>query len=521
MSTLVLERPLAYSEPFVSRRSQWHLFKLFLVVDDILALLAAFTSAYLIRFQIDFPFFEDVQASPDLHRIIILFLIPFWLLVLGAFQLYNTQYLLGGTQEYASIFNACTVAMSICILLTFFVPVIRISRGWITVAWLLALVMISLGRFGYRRIVYQLRRRGVLTCRTLIVGADDEAFAIADQLQDTPTAGAEIVGFVVNHAPASPRIESYPGIVGSIDSLPTLVESLGIEELIVSTATLARSDLLTIFETFGHSDGVELRFSSGLYELFTAGVRVKEIGSVPLVSMNQVRLDGFESLVKNLVDRALAMVGILALWPFLAVIATLIKLDSAGPVIYRRRVLGRRGRQFDAFKFRTMHVDGNVSLQQHPNLIQELKRNFKLKDDPRVTRVGRWLRRLSLDELPQLLNVLVGQMSLVGPRMISPEEGEKYGRLRVNLLTVKPGLTGLWQIRGRSDVSYDERVRLDMYYIRNYTIWLDIQIPHADDPRSLEGQRGILNAEMRMMEPGCRAKNIETPKWGLRRIIWN
>ena len=368
-----------------------------------------------------------------------------------------------------------------------FLPCCPDMRGWVTVAWLLALILISLGRFGYRRIVYQLRLRGVLTRRTLIVGADDEAFAIADQLEDTPTAGAEIVGFVVNHAPASPRMESCPGIVGSIDSLPTLVDSLGIEELIVSTATLKRSDLLTIFEAFGHSDRVELRFSSGLYELFTAGVRVKEIGRVPLVSMNKVRLDVFESIVKSLVDRTLALVGILALWPLLAVIATIIKLDSPGPVIYRRRVLGRGGRQFDAFKFRTMYVNGDVGLEQHPDLIRELKTNFKLKDDPRVTRVGRWLRRLSLDELPQLMNVLVGQMSLVGPRMITLEEGEKYGRLRVNLLTVKPGLTGLWQIKGRSNVSYEERVRLDMYYIRNYSVWLDLQILLQTIPNVLKG----------------------------------
>ena len=123
-----------------------------------------------------------------------------------------------------------------------------------------------------------------------------------------------------------------------------------------------------------------------------------------------------------------------------------------------------------------MYVNGTEILERHPELKTALEANHKLKDDPRITRVGRWLRRYSLDELPQIFNVLRGEMGLVGPRMISPEEGEKYGRHRLNLLTVRPGITGLWQVSGRSDLTYDERIRLDMLYIRNYSIWADLQI---------------------------------------------
>jgi lipopolysaccharide/colanic/teichoic acid biosynthesis glycosyltransferase len=138
--------------------------------------------------------------------------------------------------------------------------------------------------------------------------------------------------------------------------------------------------------------------------------------------------------------------------------------------------MGVNGRQFDAYKFRTMYVNGDEILEVHPDLKAELALNHKLKDDPRITRVGQILRKYSLDELPQLLNVLKRDMSLVGPRMISPAEMDKYNQWGINLLTVKPGITGLWQVSGRSDVSYEERVRLDMYYIRNWTIWLDAQL---------------------------------------------
>ena len=145
-------------------------------------------------------------------------------------------------------------------------------------------------------------------------------------------------------------------------------------------------------------------------------------------------------------------------------------------MIYRRRVIGRGGQEFDAFKFRTMHVNGDEILKKSPALMEELERTQKLKVDPRVTRVGSILRKLSLDELPQLFNVLRGEMSIVGPRMITAGEMEYYQHWSLNMLTVRPGITGLWQTSGRSDLSYEERVRLDLYYIRNWSIWLDLKM---------------------------------------------
>ncbi|MBI4926358.1 MAG: sugar transferase, partial [Anaerolineae bacterium] len=162
--------------------------------------------------------------------------------------------------------------------------------------------------------------------------------------------------------------------------------------------------------------------------------------------------------------------------PVMGLLALAIKLDSRGPVIHRRRVMGVNGKQFDAFKFRTMHVNGDAILAQHPELQEELARNHKLKDDPRVTRVGKFVRKLSLDELPQIFNVLRREMSLVGPRMISPPEMAEYDKWGINLLTIRPGITGLWQVSGRSDVTYEERVRLDMFYIRNWTVWFDLYL---------------------------------------------
>ena len=200
------------------------------------------------------------------------------------------------------------------------------------------------------------------------------------------------------------------------------------------------------------------------------------MAATPLVRVNQVRLTGFDSILKRILDYAIAIPGLILIVPLLVFLAVLVRLDSPGPIFHRRRVMGINGQKFDAYKFRTMHTNGDEILAAHPELQAELNKNHKLKEDPRITRVGNLLRKLSLDELPQLVNVLKGEMSLVGPRIISPAEMEMYDQWGMNLLTIPPGITGLWQVSGRSDISYEERVRLDMHYIRNWSIWLDLQL---------------------------------------------
>ncbi len=180
--------------------------------------------------------------------------------------------------------------------------------------------------------------------------------------------------------------------------------------------------------------------------------------------------------LKAAFDLMITVPGMLLIAPLFLVLALMVRMDSPGPVFYRRRVLGRDGRVFYAFKFRTMYVNGDEILAKYPKLRMELNRNYKLKCDPRITRVGNLLRKYSLDELPQLINVLIQDMSLIGPRMITPEEIEKYGDHGEKLLTAQPGLSGMWQVSGRSDTTYEERVELDMDYITNWSVLLDLKI---------------------------------------------
>lgn len=195
-------------------------------------------------------------------------------------------------------------------------------------------------------------------------------------------------------------------------------------------------------------------------------------------SLKDLRAEGnprFQRIVKQCIDLLGASVLVVALFPVLIVIGLLVVLDDGWPVIYRRRVIGTTG-EFDAFKFRTMRRDADSVLAKNPALKAEFERNFKLKEDPRITRLGTFLRKFSLDELPQLFNVLRGQMSLVGPRMITAAELHKYGPYGQLLLSVKPGLTGYWQVRGRQNVSYEERVRMDLHYIGTWSLSMDLKI---------------------------------------------
>ena len=501
---------LAERRPALPEITQRRLLVVALIAGDALALALGFALAYVLRFYWLAGVFRQGSAAPGLYGYLAAMLIPAWLVAFALFHLYDERYLLAGTREYALLFNACTVGAMLVVAFGFLAPAFVIARGWLILAWLCGFLAAGAWRFGLRRIVRRLRTRGYFLSPALIIGANAEGRALAEQFVHTPWSGVQLVGFVdgdgadhslpdlgeggdESRSSADPgqdegRAPSGAPVLGQVDDLERLIEEYGIRELIVATSALSRSTLLQVFQTYGTSTQVNMRMSSGLFEIMTTGVQVREIGYVSLFSVNRVRLTGADVILKAILDYGLTVPGLIILSPLWLGLALAVKLDSPGPVIYRRRVLGVGGRPFDAFKFRTMYVDGDAILAAHPELQTQLRENHKIKDDPRVTRVGRVLRKYSLDEFPQLINVLLRQMSLVGPRMISPPELEKYGKWGMNLLTIPPGITDLWQISGRADVSYEERVQLDMNYIRNYTIWLDLQILLRTIPAVLKGK---------------------------------
>ena len=490
MNIISLGKKIIKVNSVIPRRVQWGLYKTVLVLSDIFMTGVAFRLAYYFRFEASLGFFaESSVVSVGYYQTLVVLASFLWLLIFASNGLYDQQNLLGGTREYDKIFRSSSVGFLVIVLAGFLQPELIIARGWLLMAWGFTFLLVSVGRFLLRRTIYLLRRYGFFLTPAVIVGANQEGRWLAEQLLSWQTSGLHLVGFVDKKEPATTPLFHDLVCLGSVDQLGEIIQKFNVGEVILASSAISTRDyLLDIFKQYGVSDTVNIRMSSGLYEVITTGLTVNEFAYVPLVYVNKVRLTGSDNFLKLVLDYLVTITGLILISPLLALIALLVKVTSPGPILHKRRVMGINGKQFQALKFRTMAVDGDAIMDKHPALKEELARNHKLKDDPRVTKIGAFLRKYSLDELPQLFNVLNRDMSLVGPRMISPEEVAMYKQFDMNLLTVNPGITGLWQVSGRSDISYDERVRLDMYYIRNWSLWLDLQLLFQTIPAVIRGR---------------------------------
>ena len=490
MNISSLEKKIGRVNALIPRQAQWIGYKILLVLMDIFMTNVAFRLAFYIRFETNLNIFDtSVRVSFEYYRTLVLLFSFLWLLIFWINGLYSQQNLLGGTREYDKVFRSSTVGFLLIVVAGFLQPDLIIARGWLLMAWVLTWLSASVGRLLLRRLVYSLRRYGFFLTPAVIVGANQEGRWLAEQLLSWETSGLHLVGFVDKKEPASTPLFHNLVCLGPVDELGEIIKRYQIGEVILASSAISTRDyLLDIFKQYGVLDTVNIRMSSGLYEVITTGLTVNEFAYVPLVYVNKVRLTGSDNFLKLVLDYLITITGLIVISPLLLVIALMIKSSSPGPILHKRRVMGINGKQFNALKFRTMVVNGDEVLDAHPALKEELARNHKLKYDPRVTKIGAFLRKFSLDELPQLFNVLSRDMSLVGPRMIAPEEMAMYKQFDMNLLTVHPGITGLWQVSGRSDISYDERVRLDMYYIRNWSIWLDLQLLFQTIPAVLKGR---------------------------------
>lgn len=474
----------------IPHKRQWRLYIYVLIITDILSIGAAFLLAYWIRFDLNLPIFKT-EVIPEIafYRQLVSLMLPVWIAFFYLRGLYNRTKLLGGTQEYSELFNASTYGFVFVIGISFLFPEIVLARGWLLMAWVLSFLVASSNRFWLRRLIYYLREFGYFLSPAVIIGANNEGIILAQQLQQWKTSGFHILGFVDKKLKPAEVVWGHLRCLGKMEDLDDVIKRFEVEELILATSAISSRDkMVEIFKRYGIATDVNVRFSSGLYEIITTGLTVNHFAYVPLVGVNPVRMTGVDQAIKLMLDYFLTTPGLILISPLLLSIAIAVKLDSPGPVLHRRKVVGVNGRTFYALKFRTMHVNGDEILARYPALQAELAEKHKLKTDPRVTRLGKFLRKYSLDELPQLFNVLRGEMSLVGPRMITQEEIAKYEKWDMNLLTVRPGITGLWQVSGRSEISYEERVRLDMYYIRNWNIWLDLQLLLQTIPAVIKGR---------------------------------
>jgi Undecaprenyl-phosphate galactose phosphotransferase WbaP len=349
------------------------------------------------------------------------------------------------------------------------------SRGVFLLAWFLSIAFVLLGRILLR---HCFARCGWWGYPVMVLGAGKTGEMVVRTLKRNPGLGLKPILVLDDDPQKHRRLDGVP-VVGGLSLAPGLARRLQIPYAIVAMPGVPRNKLLQLLEQYGQTFA-HLLLIPDLFGFSSLWVVAKDLGGVLGLEIRQQLLLPGPRLTKLSLEFALTFIIGLLMLPVIGLIALLIKLDSPGPIFYGQTRIGRGGRYFRAWKFRTMQRNADEILAHylytHPEMKSCWERDHKLKHDPRITRVGRILRRTSLDELPQLLNVLKGEMSLVGPRPIVDQEVWRYAEKFELYTKVLPGITGLWQVSGRNDTTYEERVNLDAYYVRNWSVWLDIYI---------------------------------------------
>lgn len=456
------------------RLSTWHRpYAAALVVIDLIAVALASMTALNVIPQAQANFKNELTLFNTLAYV----LLPLgWLVALWGHGAYDRRYLGIGTDEFKRIVRAAvTMAATVSFLAFTFKKGQDLSRLSVAVALLGALLYIVLLRFLARRTLYFIRSRGGASHRMLLIGTLSEALEVHTAVTRTRHAGMVPVGIHLTDGHGAQTRRPSPVPVYSGRDVVTLVHEIGADTVAVcGSASGDRADLRRLAWQL-EGTGVDLVVAPQLTDIAGPRVHIRPVEGLPLLYVEEPKLAGISWLVKNVMDRAVAALGLLAASPLFVLIAIGIKLSDRGPIFFRQRRAGREGKIFSVWKFRTMYVDAEDRLAALVDQNEGDGLLFKIRNDPRVFGVGRWLRASSLDELPQLINVLLGDMSLVGPRPLPAEDGDFLGDVRRRLL-VRPGMTGLWQVSGRSDLSWDDAVRLDLYYVDNWSLAFDLTI---------------------------------------------
>jgi exopolysaccharide biosynthesis polyprenyl glycosylphosphotransferase len=459
----------------IVRRRGW-LVRRMLLLADVVGLLGAFLLAELVS---GVPAGSDAVSRRE-ELVLFLITIPAWIVVAKLYGLYErdeerTDH--STTDEFAGVFHMVTVCTGLVAFASYLTDLAHPTVGKVAVFWAAAIALVSCGRafaraYSRRHVSYQQN--------TVIVGAGDVGQLIGKKLLKHPEYGINLLGFV-DDAPKDRREDlEHLSLLGPVERLPALVRAFDVERVVIAFSQDSHERTLALIRSLKDMN-VQIDIVPRLFELVGPNYDMHTVEGVPLLGLPPPRLSRSSKLLKRTFDLALTIPGLVVLAPFFAVIALLIKLDSPGPVVFRQVRMGHNGRTFRMWKFRTMAVDADARKQEFAHLNQHRvnggdPRMFKIPNDPRVTRFGRWLRRYSLDELPQLFNVLRGQMSLVGPRPLILDEDryvEAWARQRLDL---KPGCTGPWQVNGGSRIPFEEMVKLDYLYVTGWSLFGDLKL---------------------------------------------
>ena len=398
-----------------------------------------------------------------------------WVATIAVAGGYRSDAFGAGLDEYKRVFNASLIAAGL-VGVGSYLANYPLSRGFFILAFFLGVPALLTGRLVLRRAIQTARTRGVLQQRVLIAGSRSHVDEIAVVLRRESWLGYQVVGALTPEYDLSEETATGVPVVGNADEVTSLAVAMRADVIFFAGGSVGASSQLrkALWDLERHN--IQVVVAPSVTDISGERIKIRPVGGLPLIHIDPPTWTDASRWGKRTFDLVGSSMLILAFTPLLAFVALQIKLHDGGPTLFRQTRTGRDGQQFSCLKFRTMVVDAEARLAELHKRAGYREGLFKLQDDPRVTSPGRWLRRLSIDELPQLFNVWAGDMSLVGPRPPLPHEVASYDADTVRRLHVRPGMTGLWQVSGRSDLSWEEAVRLDLYYVDNWSMLQDLSI---------------------------------------------
>jgi len=397
-----------------------------------------------------------------------------WLAALALGGAYDTRFIGVGTDEFRRVLNT-GVCLTAAVAILAYASKTEIARGYVVVALPCLTVFDLLVRYRLRKRLHRLRALGDCMRKVVVVGHQDVIAELATVLRRDSYHGLSVVAACVLGPDCPDEIDGIP-TVGGLFNVASEVQRTGADTVAVLACPEMSGARLRDLAWALEKSGTDLCVAPALLDVAGPRTTIRPVAGLPLLHLDHPEFTGARQLSKSAFDRTIAVSAVTLLLPVFLGIAAAIKLSDGGPAFFLQTRVGKDGKHFTLYKFRTMVVDAEQRLAELVAMNDSDGLRFKMREDPRITHVGKWLRRHSLDELPQLLNVLAGDMSLVGPRPALPDETSAYEYHVRRRLAVKPGLTGLWQVNGRSDLSWDEAVRLDVRYVENWSFVLDLQI---------------------------------------------
>jgi exopolysaccharide biosynthesis polyprenyl glycosylphosphotransferase len=397
-----------------------------------------------------------------------------WLAALALAGAYDERFIGVGTDEFRRVLNT-GVCLTAAVAITAYATKTDLARGYVVVALPCLTIFDLMARYWQRKHLHRLRALGHCMRKVVAVGHPDVIAELATVLRRDSYHGLSVVAACVLGPDCPDAIGGIPAVSG-LGNVVDLVWRMGADTVAVLACPEMSGARLRDLAWALEKSGTDLCVAPALLDVAGPRTTIRPTAGLPLLHMDHPEFSGARQLIKSAFDRAVATSALTLLLPLFLLIAAAIRLSDGGPALFRQTRVGKDGKPFTLCKFRTMVVDAEQHLAELALLNDGDGLLFKMRHDPRITRVGRWLRRHSLDELPQLLNVLAGDMSMVGPRPALPDETNAYGDHVRRRLAVKPGITGLWQVNGRSDLPWDEAVRLDVRYVENWSFVLDLQI---------------------------------------------